>query len=288
MTVDTEARRLAALTRQVTARTFDVEAGLASLRGAAVRRQRLRMTGLLVALATLVLAISLVVHDPATSGPAPAGTPSQHRSPGDASQRSGEPGCVAPRAVRCLGPTRFAVDTDGLSYVVDVPTGFTTQLSLEASPYAIDVYQDATDTRAGVSILLGVEAAGPGQGRLDAGELAAWVRSRPFLEVSEPQRDTVSGLLGWRVETRWAAGVEQPRVGASCNGIQPECRPVLTHQRPDRSWETGVWESMVGSYSFIDLPNGQVVALWSWAFDSDIEALAANDNLIQSLTLEAR
>ena len=59
--------------------------------------------------------------------------------------------------------------------------------------------------------------------------------------------------------------------------------PFLFQQRPGRSWEMGIWEDMVGSFTFVDLPHGHVAALWSWSFGQDDRALAANDRLLNSL-----
>src|SRR4051812_43792751 len=111
--------------------------------------------------------------------------------------------------------------------------------------------------------------------------------SRPFLDASEPRRTFVAGRTGWKVQTRWALDVEQPRLAASCNRSEQQCLPVLRYLRRGQQREIGISQSMVGSYTFFNVSNRQVAVLWSWAFEDDTEALSVNDRLIQSISLKA-
>jgi hypothetical protein len=175
-----------------------------------------------------------------------------------------------------------------MAFVLEVPDGFSKLLERQDAPYSIEFDQNSAESHAGVSILLDVRAAtSTNESRSDAKGLAEWVRSRPFLDASEPMATSVAGRMGWKVETRWALDVEQPRLAASCNRSEQQCLPALRYLRRGQQREIGISKSMVGSYTFFNVSNRQVAVLWSWAFENDIEALSLNDRLIQSISLKA-
>jgi RNA polymerase sigma-70 factor, ECF subfamily len=284
--IDTEAHRLSTSIRHVAARTFDLEAGLALLRTVAVRRQRLRVLTFLALIATLVFGIAYVFPTSAEVGLKPP-DPAMRQLPLGASYGSAPP-CGAPPVVRCIGPATFVIDAGRMAFALEVPDGFSKLLERQDAPYSIEFDQSSAERHAGVSILLDVRAATrTNESRSDAKGLAEWVRSRPFLDAAEPTATSVAGRTGWKVETRWALGVEQPRLAESCNRSEQQCLPVLRYLRRGQNGEIGISKSMVGSYTFFNVSKHQVAVLWSWAFEDDTEALAVNDRLIQSISLKA-
>ena len=287
MSTENEVRRLAAATREAAVASFDVEAGLADLRATARGRRHSQVLGTLLATAVVIVATVLLFPGPSRQDPSPGEAPMTRPSPTSSGPRSsGERECDATPSVRCVGPRSFLVDVGVASYEVELPRGFSTDPGLVAAPRSIDFFQDAPGSHAGFTILLGgITMAGASglDGPTDALGLADSVAALPFLAPASARPTTVSGVPAWTIDTRWAAGVKPPRPNASCNGAAQPCRPVLFQQRPGRSWEMGIWEDMVGSFTFVDLPHGDVAALWSWSFGQDDRALAANDRLLNSL-----
>jgi hypothetical protein len=277
MTAPFQMRELAARTRGHVESSLDIESGLSALHVTARRRRRTEWIAAAAAvLAVLGVTAGLVSRQHAAVGPA---DPPTSATDGPVDTCGVVPVSICPdRSV--------VVDAGAFTWSTVLPARFSTDTDIEDAPDTVEFLQRGSS--AAVSVLLGVEPAEPSDSVEGAMELASWVSARPFLAASAPEEIDISGYPAWRVDVRLEPGTKAGESQEdSCNGSQPECHPVLRSAPAPEHREVGIWPNMSGSFTFVDAPDGRVMAIWSWSFKGP-GALGANDALISEITLEER
>lgn len=280
MSVDSRLRADGTRLREQVMTSLDADAALQDL--LARRRHRTRRTAAVAAgavAASLALVVALVNTDLPGTGDAVV-APVDRPVPSSVAPSPIEPsGCADYDSIRCLGGGMVRV-SGATTYRLTVPPGFVPTPAVGNMPDLVDVYQE--NAHAGVTVLPDVRRAGkagPGEG---ARSLAEWIAARSSVDAGAVRRDRLGDLTAWTVQLRSRDGRTVP-VEASCNQTTPRCRPLL---RQSTGWETGIWDTMTSRYWLVDLPGGDVLAVWSWQFDGS-DAMRLNENLARSLKVES-
>ncbi len=288
MNIDADLRDLAASTRAVVAAGVDTDAELADLRLTHRRRRQVSVVvGLTVA--CLMAATFGILQPPATPRVAPAagGAATDTNA---ASEAPHPQACHPAPGIRCLDSGLVLVEA-ATPYTFRLHSGFSPELRTRGlrTSGAIDIYQDRRDTAAGATLLTRVlPATRSGLGTyLDAHDLARWVAARPFVRASDVEAGVHDGLRSYSIDvSRERSSGPSLKRDLWCNRSDPSCRPLLTQQRGSRRFETGIRDSMVSRYTFIDVPGLGVVALWSWAMGRNHDALDRNAHVLDTVDFE--
>ena len=263
------ARERGVALRAGVSRTLDVEAALRDLHRRHRRRRVQVVSAALAAAAVVALVVGLSTgRDPRTDGRQPVTPPDLHRS---CEER--------PPAADCLPAGRVHVEAS-TPFSVEVPASFRPPFP-NADTVTVDAFRTNTPESTGVTFLDRV-GAGRHSATMTAAELAHWVASRPYLHHESPVRTTVGGRPAWQI----AVSVTRAplRLAAACNGTGELCWPMLGSRRAGAPpWVTGPRPDMVSRYTFVDLPSGRTLGIWSWSYSDDFSSLAGNDELIRSV-----
>jgi len=264
-------RARGAALRDDVAHSLNLEAALRDLHRRHGRRRRVQTVAAVAAAAAaiaLILGIATWRHDHTDTQPAPSPDRDQP--------------CQEQTTVHCLDGGRVEVDAS-TSFTVRLPDTFAPQLSPNKGTATVDAFRDNASDVAGVTFL---DSVGPGRRQtvMSAAELARWVAARPYLDADAPVRTSVDGRAAWQVTVRVARA--PARLVGACDGSPELCWPLLgAHHRPGEPWVTGPRPDMVSRYTFVSLPAGRPLGIWSWAYADSLASLDDNDELIASIRL---
>ena len=267
MSIEQIARRAGAATRAAVQQEVDVEAGLATFHATRMRRRRTRLAaGCVAAAAAVAVVIGLSSLPGSTSDRSvPPTTPGRQ--------------CIETSSVRCTSGGEYVVE-GVVPYAFRLPQyGFSRTLGRARAPHAIDIYQ--AGVRAGVTVLDGAYPVTKDRTAMSAADLARWVAAHKLLKAWPPERTVVGGLPAWRVDVRVPRGRDLP-VASWCNGLENDCLALL-RAGAGNDWESGPWRGMLSRYLFVQGPQGQTVAIWSWALAGGRHAMEVNDEVIRTI-----
>ncbi len=285
MTIDDRARAAGARLRSEASLGADLDTSFQALLDTVHRRQRTRLIAVAAAVSLIVggLTFGLTSMWRATE----AG-PADHSKP-----------AVSSSAISC-GLAYFTCTGQRITVNMAVP--FSWSPSSHFDPY-LHYVPDRTDTRlllvqsdrsdsgvrGGVTVLedveplkytrLTVEDTTAGKG---ANALAAWLSRRPYLDTSPPRQTSVDGLHAWTVQARLKRARQQ---GPSTCNYGFVCAALFAARDGEGAF-LGIWNDLVGNYTFVDVPGAGTTVIWSWTF-GDSAALAGNQPLVNSIRFTA-
>jgi hypothetical protein len=192
--------------------------------------------------------------------------------------------CHEGPSVDCLAGGRVRVDRARTLTLVP-PAGFASEVSIGSA--GTEFYRDDLEEGEGSGVVFFDDAVPARRHRhLDAEQFVRWVAARPYLDADTPRRTTVAGRPAWQVQV--TAPLAPGDSTLTCNEAESPCWPMIGTPRGGGlpPWETGPWTGMANRYTFIDLPGGATFGIWSWASAENWAAIDANDDLIETLSIQ--